>query len=146
MTLTRFRNATIALIGFNLAGTVATWTFHLAKPGTSAAHAVLAGTEFTAPLLFVAVWIVFAVLLSNGSRSATASLWLMTLFAVGFVFGDLTELFKHNIGVSAAKWHLILAADVLSLAFGVTVAVLGVVTIVRSHRDHRSQPLAPAAP
>jgi hypothetical protein len=138
MTLTRFRDATIALIGFNLVGTVAAWTFHLTKPGTSAAHAVLAGTEFTAPLLFVAIWVVFAVLLSNASRAATVSLWLMTLFAVGFAFGDVTELFKDNIGVSAAKWHLILAADVLSLMFGLTVAALGVATIVNRTR----QPIA----
>ena len=144
MTLARFRNATIALVVFNLAGTVVSWTAHLTKPGTSSAHAIVAGTEFTAPLLFVAFWIVFAVLLSTKSRATTVSLWLMTLFAVGFAFGDVTELLKNNIGVSSGKWHLILFADVVSLSLGLGVAVLGLATIVRSRQDRRARALEPA--
>ena len=60
MTTGRFRAAAAALITFNLAGTVLTWTAHLSKPGTSNAHAILNGTEFTGPLFFIAVWIAAA--------------------------------------------------------------------------------------
>jgi hypothetical protein len=57
MALNRLRTATAALILFNVVGTIVTWTTHLTKPGMSNAHAILSGTEFTAPLIFIALWI-----------------------------------------------------------------------------------------
>lgn len=55
MTINRFRIAAYILIGFNILGTLLTWTAHLQKPGTGAASAVADGTQFTGPLIFVAV-------------------------------------------------------------------------------------------
>jgi hypothetical protein len=135
MALGRFRMATVALIVFNIVGSIVTWTAGLSKPGTSMAHAIAGGTEVTGPLVFIALWIGFAVMMRGTGRAAVVSIWLMTAFGVLFAFGDLTELFKKNIGVSAAKWHFILAADVVSLIMGLAVAVFGVMTIRESRRN-----------
>jgi len=144
MTLARFRIAAIVLVVFNLVGTVLTWAFELDKPGTSAAHAVAQGTEFTGPLLFVGLWVVLIALMWTHGRAATVSMWLMTLFAFGFAFGDLTELFKSNVGVSGTKWDLILAADVVSLALGLTVGIMGVSTIIHLRRERAARRVEPA--
>lgn len=57
MILRNFRVAAAVLILFNLIGTVITWTAHLVKPGTANTAAVLSGTEFTGPLVFLALWV-----------------------------------------------------------------------------------------
>ena len=89
----------------------------------------LSGTEFTAPLIFLVLWVGFLVMMSNAGRVATVGLWLMTLFAAVFSFGEVTEFFKKNIGVSAAKWHLILGLAGIWLAVGLAVTGLGITTI-----------------
>jgi hypothetical protein len=142
MALNRFRIATATLILFNVVGTVVTSTTHLSKPGTSSAHAIMSGTEFTAPLIFIALWIVFVAMMSTKGRAATVGLWLMTMFAAVFAFGDVTELFKKNIGVSSNRWHLILASDVVSLAIGLTVVVFGIAAITSSRRASTSTRLS----
>lgn len=134
MTFQRFRVAVIALVIFNLAGTLVTWVAHLSKPGTSTSHAWLAGTEFTGPLLFIAIWVASTALLWAGDRAATAGTWLMTLFAALFSVGEISELLKSNVGVSSGKWDAISALAVVGLAIGLLAATLGVVTIVRARR------------
>jgi hypothetical protein len=134
MALNRFRVATAILILFNVLGAVVTWTVHLSKPGTSAGDAILGGTEFTAPLILIVLWIGFLVMMSKTGRVASVGLWLMTAFAAVFAFGDVTELFKKNIGVSASKWHSILALTGISLALGLAVAVLGIIAIASALR------------
>jgi hypothetical protein len=65
----------------------------------------------------------------------------MILFAVAFALGDLTELFKNNVGVSAAKRNLVLAADVVSLVVGLTTCVLGIAAIAAARRTTRPSTL-----
>jgi hypothetical protein len=142
MALNRFRIATAVLIIFNVVGTVVTRTAHLSKPGTSVRDAILGGTEFTAPLIFLVLWIGFLVMMSKTGRIATVGRWLMAAFAAVFAFGDVTELFKKNVGLSASKWHSVLALTGVSLAMGFAVAVLGIIAIASTRRAHPSTKLA----
>ena len=139
MNLGRFHVAAAALITFNVVGTVLTWTTHLSKPGTSNAHAVLNGTEFTGPLFFIAIWIAATLMTVAAGRTAMIGTWVMTLFAAGYAFGDITELAKHNVGVTATKWHVIIALDVVGLAFALTAVVVGIMTIASSREAARAQ-------
>ena len=141
MALNRFRIAVAVLILFNAVGTVVSWAAHLSKPGTSAANAIVGGTEFTGPIIFIALWVGFVAMMAMTGRIATIALWLMTLFAAVFAFGAITELFKKNIGVTTGKWHFIIGADVVSLAIALAVAVLGIAAIARSHQASTSSAL-----
>ena len=141
MALNRFRIAASILILFNAVGTVVSWAAHLSKPGTSDAHAIVAGTEFTGPIIIIALWIGCVAMMLMTGRIATIGLWLMTVFAAVFDFGAITELFKKNIGVTTSKWHFIIGADVVSLAVGLAVAVLGIAVIARSRRVSTSSAL-----
>ncbi len=134
MTISHFRTAAVALIAFNLTGTLITWAAHLSKPGTSDAHAILQGTEFTGPLAFVACWIVCAVMLWMTGSAARVAAWLMTLFALAFSVGEVSELVKSNVGVSSAKWNVIIALDAFGLVLALTTVALGALTVARRRR------------
>jgi hypothetical protein len=124
---TTFRVAAGVLIGFNILGTIVTWAAHLTKPGTSAASAIGGGTQFTGPLFLLAVALI-ALLMAGAARRwvAVTGTVLVTLFAAGFTVGEVSELFQHNVGMSAAKWDVVLAGAVIGAILGVSSAVLGV--------------------
>jgi hypothetical protein len=124
---TTFRVVAGVLIGFNILGTIVTWAAHLTKPGTSAASAIGGGTQFTGPLFLLAVALI-ALLMAGAARRwvAVTGTVLVTLFAAGFTVGEVSELFQHNVGMSAAKWDVVLAGAVIGAILGVSSAVLGV--------------------
>ena len=133
--MNRFHTAAIALIAFNLVGTVLTWTVHLAKPGTSDMHAVGQGTQFTGPLFFIAAWCVFAAMSYARGRVAVVGTVLMSLAALGFAFGEVSELVQHNVGVSDAKWSFILGASVVGAVLGVATAATGARSLLARRRE-----------
>lgn len=144
MTDNRFRATSWALIGFQIAGTILTWIAHLQKPGTGAANAIAAGTLFTGPLLLAALAIVALVLTFSARRwLAGVGVTLLALYGAGFAFGEITELFQHNVGISAGRWDLVLAGSVVGAVLGIAEAVLAVRTLVRMRRADR--PLATPA-
>ena len=122
----KFRVTAGVLIGFNILGTIVTWAVHLTKPGTSAASAIGGGTQFTGPLFLVAVALV-ALLMAGSARRwiAVTGTVLVTLFGAGFTVGEVSELFQHNVGMSAAKWDAVLAGAVVGAILGISSAVLG---------------------
>ena len=122
----KFRITAGVLIGFNILGTIVTWAVHLTKPGTSAASAIGGGTQFTGPLFLVAVALV-ALLMAGSARRwiAVTGTVLVTLFGAGFAVGEVSELFQHNVGMSAAKWDAVLAGAVVGAILGISSAVLG---------------------
>jgi hypothetical protein len=122
----KFRITAGVLIGFNILGTIVTWAVHLTKPGTSAASAIGGGTQFTGPLFLVAVALV-ALLMAGSARRwiAVTGTVLVTLFGAGFTVGEVSELFQHNVGMSAAKWDAVLAGAVVGAILGISSAVLG---------------------
>ena len=141
MNNTTFRVTAGVLIGFNVLGTIVTWAAHLTKPGTSAASAIGGGTQFTGPLFLLAVALV-ALLMAGAARRwiAVTGTVLVTLFAAGFTVGEVSELFQHNVGMSAARWDVVLAGAVIGAILGVGSAVLGVRVLLTRHADR-----APAA-
>jgi hypothetical protein len=138
---TTFRVVAGVLIGFNILGTIVTWAAHLTKPGTSAASAIGGGTQFTGPLFLLAVALI-ALLMAGAARRwvAVTGTVLVTLFAAGFTVGEVSELFQHNVGMSAAKWDVVLAGAVVGAILGVSSAVLGVRVLLTRRADQ-----APAA-
>jgi hypothetical protein len=136
--LKRLQIAAIALIGFNLVGTILTWIAHLTKPGTGDANVIGGGTLFTGPLFLLALVIV-ALLLTRSSRPAVATVGvvLLTLFALGFTVGEVSELFQHNVGISGAKWDVVLAASVVGVVLGAATAAMGVRTLVANRKTAR---------
>ena len=138
MTANRFRAVAWVLIGFNILGTILTWAAHLQKPGTGAATAIAGGTQVTGPLLLVAVAIV-AVAVTYSARRwlARTGIVLLALFGAGFAFGEITELFQHNIGISAGRWDVVIAASVIGAIIGITEAFLAVKTLLTSRQADR---------
>ena len=139
MTLKHFRIAAAALIVFNVVGTAVTWTEHLVKPGTGDAHAIFNGTEFTGPLIFIALWTLFVVMTLNEGRVRFAGAILMTLFALVYTIGNTTELFKSNVGLGSSKWHFVLAAAGLGLVISVPTVILGIGYLVKSRTTPSAQ-------
>ena len=138
MTANRFRAAAWVLISFNILGTILTWAAHLQKPGTGAANAIAAGTQVTGPLLLVAVAIVAVVVTFSTRRwLARTGIVLLALFGAGFAFGEITELFQHNIGISAGRWDVVIAASVIGAIIGITVAFLAVKALLTSRQADR---------
>jgi len=72
---------------------------------------------------------------------------LVTLFGVGFTIGELSELFQHNVGMSAAKWDVVLAGAVVGAILGICSAVLGVRVLLARRAANRANRTdqAPAA-
>jgi hypothetical protein len=145
MNNTTFRVTAGVLIGFNVLGTIVTWAAHLTKPGTSAASAIGGGTQFTGPLFLLAVALV-ALLMAGAARRwiAVTGTVLVALFAAGFTVGEVSELFQHNVGMSAAKWDVVLAGAVVGAILGVSSAVLGVRVLLARRAAGRAD-RAPAA-
>ena len=135
MTLSRFRVFAIALVAFNIVGTVLTWIAHLQKPGTSLAHAFGDGTEFTGPIfLIVLSCIAFAMTYVSRRFVWVVGVAWLGLWGLGFAFGETTELFKHNVGVSSGKWDAVLALSVIGLVVGIVCAVGSALTLRESRR------------
>jgi hypothetical protein len=144
MTANRFRTAAWALIGFNILGTILTWAAHLQKPRIGAANAIASGTLITGPLLFVVLAIIAMVLTySSRRRLAGIGISLLALYGAGFAIGEISELFQHNVGISAGRWDVVIAASVIGAIIGITVAVLAVQTLIRMRGVDR--PIASAA-
>ena len=145
MNSTTFRVTAGVLIGFNILGTIVTWAAHLTKPGTSAASAIGGGTQFTGPLFLLAVAVVALLMAGSGRRwIAVTGTVLVTLFAAGFTVGEVSELFQHNVGMSAAKWDVVLAGAVIGAILGVSSAVLGARVLLARRAAGRAD-RAPAA-
>jgi len=140
MTLNNFRAAASVLIAFCLVGTVVTWSAHLSAPGTARSDAILMGTEFTSPLAFTAAWIVFVLLTFTGGITRKLGVALMTLSALIYAFGDTTELFKSNVGVSDGKWTFIIVATGVGMAIALVTLMLGIGYFVGQRRLGRGSP------
>ena len=132
LTLGNFRLGASVLIVFNLIGTVVTWTDHLVKPGTANGHAFIAGTEFTSPVLFTVLWIVFVVMTLRKSAIGRVGAILMTVSALVFLIGESSELFKSNVGLSSGKWDFVLGASAVGIVLAVATVILGIGHLVRS--------------
>ena len=146
MSSKKFRVTAGVLIAFNILGTILTWAVHLTKPGTSAASAIGGGTQFTGPLVLVAVVLVALLMAGSGRRwLAVTGTVLVTLFAAGFTVGEVSELFQHNVGISAAKWDVVLAGAVVGAILSISSAVLGVRALLARRAARRADP-APVAP
>lgn len=138
MTANRFRAAAWALIGFNILGTILTWAAHLQKPGTGAANAIAAGTLITGPLLLAALAIVAVVLTFSARRwLARTGIVLLALYGAGYGFAQITEPFRHNIGISAGRWDVVIAASIIGAIIGITEAVLAVKALLTSRQADR---------
>jgi hypothetical protein len=137
MTLPRFRIVAILFVGFNLVGTVLTWIAHLQKPGTSLTNAIGSGTEFTGPIVLIAIGCLSLGLTFASRRFAVVvGIALLGLWGLGFAVGESSELFKHNVGVSPDRWNVILAGSIIGLVLGLSCAVSSLLTLRRSRRPH----------
>jgi hypothetical protein len=144
MTANRFRITSWALIGFNILGTILTWAAHLQKPKIGTANAIAAGTQFTGPLLLVALAIVALGLTFSARRwLAGIGISLLALYGAGFAIGEISELFQHNVGISAGRWDVVIIGSVVGAILGITEAVLAGQTLARMRRAGR--PVATAA-
>ena len=141
----KFRVTAAVLIGFNILGTIATWAAHLTKPGTGAAAAIGGGTQFTGPLFLLAVALIALLMAGSAKRwVAVTGTVLVTLFSAGFTVGEVSELFQRNVGISAARWDVVLAGAVVGAILGVSSAVLGV-RVLLARRAAGPADRAPAA-
>jgi hypothetical protein len=146
MTVNRFRAAAGTLIGYNILGTILTWVAHLQKPGVGAANAIAGGTQFTGPLVLVVLGAAALALTFSGRRRvAGTGVVLIILYGAGFAIGEVSELFQHNVGISAGRWDVVLAGSVIGAAIGITCAVLGMALLVAQRRVSRRVGSAPAA-
>jgi hypothetical protein len=68
---------------------------------------------------------------------ARTGIVLLALFGAGFAFGEITELFQHNIGISAGRWDVVIAASVIGAIIGITEAFLAVKTLLTSRQADR---------
>jgi hypothetical protein len=135
MTLSRFRLVAIALIGFNIIGTVLTWIAHLQKPGTSLANAIGDGTQFTGPIVLIVIGCAAFGLTFNSRRlAAPIGIALLGLWGLGFAVGEASELFEHNVGVTTDKWNVILAGAVIGLVVGLACAASSLYALRQSRR------------
>ena len=146
MTDNRFRFAAGTLIGYNILGTILTWAAGLQKPGTGPANAIGAGTQFTGPLILVAIAIIaLALTFSARHRLARTGVFLLALFGAGFSIGEISELFQHNVGIDSGRWDIVLAGAVIGIVIGVPTAILGAATLLAGRRRAaRPAPLSPS--
>ena len=143
MTINRFRTAALTLIGFNLIGTFLTWGFHLQKAHTGWTHAIGQGTWFTAPLMLIVIGsVALAMTYSGRKRLGVVGVFLLGLWGFGFAFGELTEFFQKRVGVSVAKWDVVLVGSSVGLLVGVATAVTAVLLLVSRRRQGAVSPLA----
>ena len=132
--MNRFQTAAITLIAFNVVGTLLTWTAQLQQPGTSTLHAMAQGTEFTGPTVFVALWCLTVAMSFRPKRVGSAGIILTTVFALLFTIGESTELAKSNVGITDAKWDVVMTATVVGVILGVGTVATGVHAAVSRRR------------
>jgi hypothetical protein len=134
----RFRIAAGTLIGFNILGTIVTWIAHLQKAGTGVANAIAGGTQFTGPLILVAIALAaLAATFSARRWLALTGVFLLGLYGAGFAVGEVSELFQRNVGISAGRWDMVLAGSVIGAVIGIAAAVLAVAALVGRRRAAR---------
>jgi hypothetical protein len=139
MTINRFRTAATVLIGFNILGTILTWAGHLQKPEVGAANAVAAGTQFTGPLILVALGAIALALTFSARRTLVRlGVALLAIYGAGFAIGEVSELFQHNVGISPARWDAVLAGSAAGAVIGLTCATLAVLALVTQRRAKRA--------
>lgn len=68
---------------------------------------------------------------------ARTGIVLLALYGAGFAIGEITEPFQHNIGISAGRWDVVIAASVIGAIIGITEALLAVKALVRSRQADR---------
>lgn len=139
MTIHPFRIAAMTIIGFNLLGTFLTWGFHLQQARIGAAHAIAQGTQFTGPLVLVAIAIVALGLTYTGRKPlGFVGVFLIGLWGAGFSIGELSEFFQKRVGISSGKWDVILVGSAIGIAIGLTTAVLAIQLLVSRRRQVRA--------
>jgi hypothetical protein len=135
MTINRFRIAATALIGFNILGTILTWVAHLQQPDAGAASAITGGTQFTGPLILVALGAIALALTFSAHRVLVRiGVVLLAVYGAGFAFGEISELFQHNVGISSARWDVVLIGSVIGAVTGLTCATFAVLTMAAQRR------------
>jgi hypothetical protein len=139
MTINRFRIAAATLIGFNILGTILTWVAHLQKPGIGTANAIAAGTQFTGPLILAALGAIALALTFSAHRILVRiGVVLLAIYGAGFAIGEISELFQHNVGISPARWDVVLAGSVIGAVIGLTCATLAVLALAAQRRAKRA--------
>jgi hypothetical protein len=139
MMINRFRIAAVTLIGFNILGTILTWIARLQQPGIGAANAVAAGTQFTGPLIFVVLGAIAVALTFSARRVlARVGVVLLAIYGAGFAVGEISELFQHNVGISPARWDVVLAGSVIGAVIGLACAALAVLALIAQRRAERA--------
>jgi hypothetical protein len=135
MTINRFRTAATVLIAFNILGTILTWVAHLQQPDIGVANAVAGGTQFTGPLFLVALGAVALALTFSAHRILVRiGVVLLALFGAGFAIGEISELFQHNVGISAARWDVVLIGSAVGAVIGLTCATLAVLALAAQRK------------
>ena len=138
MTMNQFRLAAVALIGFNVLGSVATWLAGLQNPKLGVANSLGGGTQFTGPLvLLVLAFCALALTYTQGRRLQRIGVVLVGIWGAGFAFGDLTQLFQKNDGISQARWDVVLAGSVVGIVLGVATATCAVRLLLAQRRERR---------
>jgi hypothetical protein len=136
MTMNQFRLAALALIAFNVLGSVATWVAGLQNPKVGVAYALGGGTQFTGPLvlLFLACG-ALALTYTQGRITQRIGIVLIGLWGASFALGDLTQLFQHNDGISSGRWDVVLAGAVVGMVLGVITATCAVRLLLAQRRE-----------
>jgi hypothetical protein len=96
--------------------------------------------------LFLLAVALVALLMAGAARRwvAVTGTVLVTLFSAGFTVGEVSELFQRNVGISAARWDVVLAGAIVGAILGVSSAVLGVRVLLARRAAGRADQ-APAA-
>jgi hypothetical protein len=138
MTMNQFRLAAVALIAFNILGSVATWVAGLQNPKVGVANALGGGTQFTGPLvlLFLACC-ALALTYTHGRITQRIGIVIIGLWGASFALGDLTQLFQHNDGISSGRWDVVLAGAVVGMVLGIITVTCAVRLLVAQRRERR---------
>lgn len=136
--MNQFRLAAVALIAFNALGSVATWVAGLQNQKLGVANAVGQGTQFTGPLalLFLACC-ALALTYTRSRILQRIGIVLVGIWGAGFAFGDLTQLFQRNDGISSGRWDVVLAGAVVGIVLGTITATCAVRLLLAQRRERR---------
>jgi hypothetical protein len=138
MTMNQFRLAAVVLIAFNIVGSVLTWVAGLQNPKLGVANAIGQGTQFTGPLFFMLVACgALALTYTRNRITQRIGIIVVGLFGASFALGDLTQLFQHNVGISAGRWDVVLAGAAIGMLLGVAVVTCAVRVLVAQRRERR---------
>jgi hypothetical protein len=143
MTMKQFRLAAVALIAFNILGSVATWLAGLQNSKVGVAYALGGGTQFTGPLvlLFLACC-ALALTYTHGRRLQRIGVVVVGIWGASFALGDLTQLFQKNDGISQGRWDVVLAGAVVGIVLGVATAGCAVRLLLAQRRERRLSQVA----